>query len=517
MNDKFNLRTFVENQVEKISTPTIVLVDRFRQTVDNFKFPFSSSINSEQDTIQLDSPINDISSQICPSQSLSSSSTSSVISNHHHLLHSRMISTTILNSMSNTKLISEQQSNRHATLKRHVSESNKSDEAILSRPIFHNNPPVDVSILLNKITHEQTKATYRSRSLIRQSTDTTCTYPIRHRLRRMESVEIPGLNGLKSIRYITDDLGKLEPDLYKKQISSNNSSYGTGQITFTLFYNQSLSSLIITILSIDKLPYRNLISKSLPNPFVKLTLLPDRRKKFQTKLYKHTLSTQFNETFHFSIPFDNLQKRILLLAIYDFRRSAKRNLIGTVKIDEIYTIPNLTSYDVAFTQDIIPGIESDPDLGELTVSLCYLPNAKRVTVTIVKATSLKPMDITGKSDPYVKVLLLINGKKVRKKKTSVLSNTLNPIYNESLEFDLRNEELQHANLVFKVIDYDRVGLNELIGCMGIGVNFDGMNRNHWYQMLEYPRVQITQNYVLREKVPILSSINSKTNQQKKEI
>ncbi|CAF3931957.1 unnamed protein product, partial [Rotaria sp. Silwood1] len=37
---------------------------------------------------------------------------------------------------------------------------------------------------------------------------------------------------------------------------------------------------------------------------------------------------------------------------------------------------------------------SDPDLGELTLSLCYLPNAKRVTVTIVKASALKPMDIT---------------------------------------------------------------------------------------------------------------------------
>ena len=39
-----------------------------------------------------------------------------------------------------------------------------------------------------------------------------------------------------------------------------------------------------------------------------------------------------------------------------------------------------------------------------------------MTVTIVKASALKSMDITGKSDPYVKVILLINGKKTRKKK-----------------------------------------------------------------------------------------------------
>ncbi|CAF3308062.1 unnamed protein product [Rotaria socialis] len=158
---------------------------------------------------------------------------------------------------------------------------------------------------------------------------------------------------------------------------------------------------------------------------------------------------------------------------------------------------------------------SDPDLGELTVSLCCLPNAKRVTVTIVKANSLKPMDITGKSDPYVKVILLINGKNIRKKKTSVLCNTLNPIYNESLEFDLSDEDRENTDLIFKVIDYDRVGSNELIGCIGIGVHFDGINRDHWYQMIEHPRVPITQSYNLRETIPIITCKNSKTTQQTK--
>jgi synaptotagmin-10 len=131
-----------------------------------------------------------------------------------------------------------------------------------------------------------------------------------------------------------------------------------------------------------------------------------------------------------------------------------------------------------------------------------LSNAKRVTVTIVKATALKSMDITGKSDPYVKVVLFIHGKKIRKRKTSVIFNTLNPIYNESIEFDLGGQEdLEHADLLFKVIDYDRVGSNELIGCLGIGSHFDGIHGDHWYQMLEHPRVPITESYALRETIP----------------
>ena len=37
------------------------------------------------------------------------------------------------------------------------------------------------------------------------------------------------------------------------------------------------------------------------------------------------------------------------------------------------------------------------DLGELMLSLCYLPTAGRLTVTIIKARNLKAMDVTGSS------------------------------------------------------------------------------------------------------------------------
>jgi hypothetical protein len=353
MSDTFNLRSFIVNQIDKLSTPTNILVDKVRQTVDNLKYPFSSMNTIEQDTCLT---TNEISSYTCPSESISSSSTSSISSNSR-LVGSGSIPINTQNLTSSLKILNNQSSSRHSILRRHVSESNKSDEESLSRPIYHDNPPINVGVLFNKTNHEHTNMVDRSRSLIRQSTDTTCTFPIRHPIRRMESVEIPGLNGLKSIRYINDDLGRLEPDLYKKQILQNDPSYDSGKITFTIFYNQSLSSLIITILSIDHLPYRNLNSKVLPNPFIKLTLLPDRRKKFQTKLYKHTESTQFNETFQFQIPYEHLYKRVLLLSVYDFRRSSKRNLIGTVKIDDICSRADITLRDITFTKNIIPGTE----------------------------------------------------------------------------------------------------------------------------------------------------------------
>lgn len=41
--------------------------------------------------------------------------------------------------------------------------------------------------------------------------------------------------------------------------------------------------------------------------------------------------------------------------------------------------------------------QDNVDLGDLMFSLCYLPTAGRLTITIIKARNLKAMDITGAS------------------------------------------------------------------------------------------------------------------------
>ena len=59
------------------------------------------------------------------------------------------------------------------------------------------------------------------------------------------------------------------------------------------------------------------------------------------------------------------------------------------------------------------------------------------------------------TDPYVKVSLLCDGRRLKKKKTTIKKNTLNPVYNEAIIFDIPPENMDQVSLLISVMDYDR--------------------------------------------------------------
>ncbi|KAF3846132.1 hypothetical protein F7725_003210 [Dissostichus mawsoni] len=241
-------------------------------------------------------------------------------------------------------------------------------------------------------------------------------------------------------------IGQIKPELYrpKGDLGDGKPGDNCGKISFLLRYAFNTEQLVVKILKALDLPAKD--ANGFSDPYVKIYLLPDRKKKYQTKVHRKTLNPVFNETFQFGVPLSELHSRKLHFSVYDFDRFSRHDLIGQVVVDNLLDFSE-GSGDKPVWRDIVEGTAEKADLGELNFSLCYLPTAGRLTATVIKATNLKAMDLTGFSDPYVKASLICDGRRLKKRKTSIKKNTLNPTYNEALVFDIPNENIESVSII----------------------------------------------------------------------
>uniref|UniRef100_A0A3P9P9G5 Synaptotagmin n=1 Tax=Poecilia reticulata TaxID=8081 RepID=A0A3P9P9G5_POERE len=231
------------------------------------------------------------------------------------------------------------------------------------------------------------------------------------------------------------------------------------------------------------------------DPYVRVLLFPDKKKKFDTKVHKKTLNPVFNETFVFKAPYEELGGKILMMSVYDYDRFSKHDVIGEVKIP-MNTID--LGRPIEEWRDLESADQEEPEkLGDICISLRYVPTAGKLTVCILEAKNLKKMDACGLSDPYVKIQLLQGGKRLKKKKTTVKKNTLNPYYNESFSFEIPLEQMQKILVVITVFDYDKIGKNDAIGKIFVGSKATGLGLKHWSDMLSNPRRPIAQWHPLQ--------------------
>lgn len=93
--------------------------------------------------------------------------------------------------------------------------------------------------------------TSQHRSLVRQSTDLTSSFPLKPFQRiNSETVEVPGLN-VKVVRYrVANDLGKIDPHLYINYNMGGAdaaSCVAKAKLFFSLRYSPDIQSLTVTI------------------------------------------------------------------------------------------------------------------------------------------------------------------------------------------------------------------------------------------------------------------------------
>nr|WDE41110.1 synaptotagmin 1 [Schizocardium californicum] len=319
-----------------------------------------------------------------------------------------------------------------------------------------------------------------------------------------------GLKGavdLKSVQMLGASYKeKVQPDVEEldgaggedqEDTDSVKSELKLGKLQFSLDYDFQEGKLTVGVIQAADLPGMDFSGTS--DPYVKVYLLPDKKKKYETKVHRKTLNPVFNESFTFKVPYSDVGGKILTFAIYDFDRFSRHDIIGEVKVP-------LSSVDLGRVieewRDLqsaeIPGGEGKSELGDVCFSLRYVPTAGKLTVVVLEAKNLKKMDVGGLSDPYVKLSVYMGGKRMKKKKTSIKKRTLNPYYNESFVFEVPFEQIQKVTLVVTVVDYDRMGSSEPIGKVVLGCNASGAGLRHWSDMLASPRRPIAQWHTLVE-------------------
>ncbi|CAD5113346.1 DgyrCDS2520 [Dimorphilus gyrociliatus] len=276
------------------------------------------------------------------------------------------------------------------------------------------------------------------------------------------------------------------------EVDSNLMDTKYGRLQFSLDYNFKKEELNVGVIQASDLPGMDATGTS--DPYVKVFIFGEN-KRFETQIHKKTLNPIFNESFNFKIPYVEVVKKIVVFKMYDYDRFTKNEEMGRILIP-LNTI-DLGRVTEEWRDLIAPDAESQDDvLGDACLSMRYVPSTEKLTVTVLEAKNLQPKDGSITADPYIKLTLYLEKKRLKRKKTTVRKKTLNPYYNEQFVFDIPYDCIQKVKLVLKVYDYDLVRSN-FIGKVIFGCQSNGSGLRHWTDTLANPRRPIAQWHILQ--------------------
>ncbi|XP_045488234.1 synaptotagmin-5 isoform X2 [Pieris rapae] len=291
-------------------------------------------------------------------------------------------------------------------------------------------------------------------------------------------------------------LGALQPDLYTKReaplvIELEGPGPSLGRIHLRLKYDFDRSDLEVHLIEAHDLAGYE--AGGFNDPYVRVSLIPevDTRVR-QTPVHRNEANPFFDQHFKFPVSHDDLSDKTLLLQVFDYDRFSRNEVMGSAKIP-------LAKVEVAGGAEVWAELSRErrppEELQELLLSLSYLPSAERLTVVVLKARNLLPPQ-EGKDalDVYVKVYLLVNGKRVKKKKTN-RKEINNPVWNEALSFSLSSANLQEASVEICVVTG---GSNNLVvGWCCVGAAEPAAEGRHWAQMAQETRKAVAMWHTLR--------------------
>ncbi|KAM6969778.1 synaptotagmin-12 isoform 2-T2 [Aplochiton taeniatus] len=232
-----------------------------------------------------------------------------------------------------------------------------------------------------------------------------------------------------------------------------------------------------------------------PGCFIRVTLVPEEINVGVTKIQTNAFTVMFDE--RFSVPMDTVALNGNSLRFSAFGIDGEeRNIsagVAELKLSDLdLSVRPFNAW--LYLQDVNKTVDT---VGEILLSLSYLPTAERLTVVVAKAKNLLWTNGKTTADPFVKVYLLHYGKKISKKKTSTKRDDTNPIFNEAMIFTVPSLVLQDLSLRVTVAEVTDDGRGENVGHVIIGPEASGIGITHWNQMLATLRKPVSMWHPLR--------------------
>jgi len=123
-------------------------------------------------------------------------------------------------------------------------------------------------------------------------------------------------------------------------------------------------------------------------------------------------------------------------------------------------------------------------LGELQVVISYSPMHHQLVVKVIQATGIPKLGMTGHPNVSVKTSLYYCGSRINKQSTSIHKRQKEPVFNETLLFDISKDRVSECDLLFEVRHHGPVH-RTVIGYVMVGSSAAGSGANHWRQLLDF--------------------------------
>ncbi|XP_043586744.1 uncharacterized protein LOC122569574 isoform X3 [Bombus pyrosoma] len=314
----------------------------------------------------------------------------------------------------------------------------------------------------------------------------------------------------------------------------------TGEVEFALQYDYKHLTFEVHVTKCKNLAPVD-VKRKRSDPYVKVYLLPDKSKsgKRKTKVKKHTLNPEFNETLKFHMSLSGLETRTLWLTVWHSDMFGRNDFLGEVRMpleNKIFDDPTPKWYPlqertepfddpVAYKGEVIVGLkfvppdptqlERDREIGADRSASKSKKNWSRgaLHVLVKEARNLQTRaKNSGTCDPFCKSYLLPDKGRSGKQKTGVVRRSGgSPVWGHTFIYkDVSLQELAERGLELTVWDHDRIASNEFLGGvrfnLGTGKHYGkpvdwmdatGRELSLWQSMLERPNFWVEGAVTLR--------------------